>query len=138
MQDDGAEIVDAMGLVGMLMGQEHRIDVIDIGVDQLLAQVGRGVDHDARRAVGAGPLDHQRAAAPAVLGVARIARTPAESRPGNAGGRAAAENCQCQTHAATGCGTFENKRKKFSVVWRDISSSETPRVSASTLATSTT
>ena len=44
MQHDRSEIVDPVGLIGMLMGQEHRIDVIDIGVDQLLAQIGRGVD----------------------------------------------------------------------------------------------
>ena len=35
-------------------------------------------------------------------------------------------------------GTLLNRRKKFSVVWRAISSNETPRVSASTLAVSTT
>ena len=50
MQHHGAEIVDAVGLVGVLMGQEHRVDVVDIGVDQLLAQIGRGIDHDPRHA----------------------------------------------------------------------------------------
>jgi len=48
MQHDGTEIVDAVGLVGMLVGEEHRVDMIDLGVDQLLAQVGRGVDQDSR------------------------------------------------------------------------------------------
>src|SRR6266550_8838404 len=48
MQHDGTEIVDAVGLVGMLMGEEYRVDMIDLGVDQLLAQVGRGVDQDTR------------------------------------------------------------------------------------------
>ena len=128
-----------MGLVGMLMGQEHRVDVIDIGVDQLLAQVGRGVDHDPRHAAIPGSLDQQRAAAAAVLRIAGIARAPAERRTGNAGRRSAAENGQGQRHAVdSGAGTLENSRKKFSVVWREISSSETPRVSASTLAISTT
>jgi len=52
---------------------------------------------------------------------------------------AAAENCQGHRHAiASARGTLLNRRKKFCVVWREISSSETPRVSASTLATSTT
>ena len=69
MQHDRTQIVDAVGLVGMLMGQEHRIDVIDIGVDQLLAQVGRGIDHDPRGAVRARALDQQRAAAAAVFGL---------------------------------------------------------------------
>src|SRR6201995_2201301 len=137
MQHHRAEIVDAMGLVGMLMGEKHRIDVVDLGIDQLLAQVGRGIDHDPRHAPLRSPLDQERAAAAAVSGVVRIAFAPAERRARNAGGGAAAEDCQGQRHAATGAGTLEKKRKKFSVVCRAISSSETPRVSASTLATST-
>ena len=44
VQHHRAEIVDAVGLVGVLVGQEHRVDMIDPGVDQLLAQIGRGVD----------------------------------------------------------------------------------------------
>ena len=40
VQHHGAEIVDAVGLIGMLMGQKHRVDVVDTGVDQLLAQIG--------------------------------------------------------------------------------------------------
>ena len=40
MQHDGTQIVHAVSLVGVLVGQEHRIDVIAFGVDQLLAQVG--------------------------------------------------------------------------------------------------
>ena len=51
MQHDRAKIVYAVGLVGVLMGEKHRVDVIDISVDQLLAQVGRGIDHDPRRAI---------------------------------------------------------------------------------------
>ena len=138
VQHHRAQVVDAVGLVGMLVGQKHRVDVIDFCIDQLLAQVGRGVDHDPRRALPVGLFDHQRAAAAAVFGIVGIAGAPAERGARDAGRRAAAEDCQCQTHAATGCGTFENRRKKFSDVWREISSSETPRVSASTFATSTT
>ena len=48
---DGAEVVDAVGLVGVLMGEEHRVEMVDIGVDQLLAQIGRGIDQDPRDAV---------------------------------------------------------------------------------------
>ena len=40
MQHDRTQIVDAVGLVGVLVGQEHRVEMIDFGVDQLLAQVG--------------------------------------------------------------------------------------------------
>ena len=33
-----------MGLIGVLMGQKHRVEMVDMRVDQLLAQIGRGVD----------------------------------------------------------------------------------------------
>ena len=100
VQHDRAQIVDAVGLVGVLMGQEHRIDVIDIGVDQLLAQIGRGVDHDPRGAVRARALDQQRAAAAAVFRIVGIAGAPAERRARHAGGGTAAEDRQRQRHAA--------------------------------------
>src|ERR1700722_2389935 len=139
VQHDRTQVIDAMGLVGMLMGQEHRVDVIDLGVDQLLAQVGRGVDHDPRHALIGGPLGEQRAAAAAIFRVGGIARPPPERRTGNTGRGPAAEDRQPHRHAAAfGAGTLSNRRKKFSVVWREISSSETPRASASTFATSTT
>ena len=139
MQHHRTQIVDAMGLIGMLVGEKHRVDVIDIGVDQLLAQIRRGIDHDPRGAAFRRPLDQQGAAAAAVFRIARIAGAPAQRRPRHAGRRSAAENGQRQRHAAAFAGgTLLNRRKKFSVVWRDISSSETPRVSASTFAISTT
>ena len=53
------QIVDAVGVVGMLVGIEHGIEPIDLGVQKLLAQVGRGVDQDARDAAA------RRAARPA-------------------------------------------------------------------------
>src|SRR5437868_7308802 len=139
MQHDRTQIVHAMGLVGMFMGQEYRVDVIDIGVDQLLSQIGRGVDHDPRRALLRRSLDQQRTAAAAVFRIIGIALAPAERRTRDAGRGTAAEDRQHQRHAAAfGCGTLENRRKKFSVVCREISSSETPRASASTFAISTT
>src|SRR2546423_15021660 len=56
MYRDGSEIVDAVGLIGVLMSQKHRVEMIDIGVDQLLAQIRRGVDQDARRSAIGCPL----------------------------------------------------------------------------------
>jgi hypothetical protein len=41
------------------MGQKHRIDVIDTGVDQLFAQVGRSIDQNARRALTRAALGEQ-------------------------------------------------------------------------------
>src|SRR5581483_2962531 len=127
-----------MGLVGMLMRQKRRIEMIDAGIDQLLAQIGRGVNDNARDPLMGRALDQQRTTAAAVLRIGGIAFAPAERRPRHACRRAAAENGEHERHAACGAGTLENRRKKFSVVCRDISSSETLRVSASTLATSTT
>src|ERR1700676_4739302 len=124
-----------MSLVGMLMGQKHRVDVIDIGIDQLLAQTGGGIDHDPRQPAVRTSFDQQRTAAATVFRIVGIALAPAECGTRDAGRGSAAQNGQRQRHAV---GTFENSRKKFSVVWREISSSETPRVSASTFAISTT
>src|SRR3984957_7292442 len=140
MQHDREEAVDARGLVGMLMGQKHRVDVVNVGVDQLLAQIRRGIDHDPRCSPVRCPLGKQRAAAAAVPGIVGIASAPTQRRARDAGGGSAAENGQGQRHAATfaGGGTLLNRRKKFAVVWSDISCSETPRASASTLAISTT
>ena len=117
-------------------------------------QSRRGVDEDAGHAGVAAAFNQQRGAPAAVLGIVRVADAPAERRPGNATGRAAAEDRDRQRHpagqawagaasAALGApasrrGTLENSRKKLSVVCRATSSNEMPRVSASTLAVSTT
>ena len=56
-----------MGMVGMLMGVEHAVEPIDIGIQQLLAQIGRGVDQHPRRAAGRAALYQKRGAPPAVF-----------------------------------------------------------------------
>jgi hypothetical protein len=94
-----AEIVDAVGLVGVLMGQEHSIEMIDGGIDQLLAEIGRSIDHDPGRGVGSPALDQQRTAAAAIFGIVGIASAPAKRRARDAGGRAAAEDGYRQRHA---------------------------------------
>src|SRR6266403_1718561 len=113
MQHDGTQIVDAVGLVGMLMRQKYRVNVIDLGVDQLLAQIGRGINQDSRNSAIPRALDEQRAAPAAVFRIVGIACTPAKRGTRNAGGGPAAENCKRQRHAA---GTLENRWKKFCVV----------------------
>src|SRR5579872_2607808 len=141
-----------MGMVGMFVAVEDAVQPIDFGIEQLVAQIGRGVDKNARDAPVAAPLDQQRRAPATVLRIVRIAGAPAKRRSRHAGGRAAAQNGECQGHAAVefwsagsrrsaappACGTFLNSRKKLSVVWRATSSRETPRDSASTLTVSTT
>ena len=42
-----AQIVDAVGMVGVLVGVEHAVEPIDLGIEQLLAQIRRRVDQDA-------------------------------------------------------------------------------------------
>ena len=113
------------------------------GVEQLLAQVGRAVDQNAR----------EPCLAPARVQPARAQRrrrffglfgsqspqpsatrgTPIdEPQPRMVKVKLMRRSRQGQR------GTLLNSRKKFSVVWRAISSTDTPRVSASTLAVSTT
>jgi len=139
MQHDRPKIVDPMGLIGVLMRQKHRIDVIDIGVDQLFAQVGRGINHDPRDPAIARPLDKQRATAAAVFSDYWDRRRPSERGTRHAGRGSAAENCQRQRHAvASAAGTLRTAERSFP--WSGAKSPQTrpPRVSASTLATSTT
>ena len=47
VERDGAEIIHAMGLIGVIMCDQYAVYSPDMGIQQLLAQVGRGVDQDA-------------------------------------------------------------------------------------------
>src|SRR6185437_7330415 len=89
-----AEIVDAMRVVGVFVRVKHRLDAVDPGVEQLLAQVAPGVDDDTGglRAAGGAPFEEQRTAAPAVAGVGRIATAPDIADARHAPGRSAAED----------------------------------------------
>ena len=40
VHEQRAQIVDAVGVVGMLMGDQHAVEPIDLGLEQLLAQSG--------------------------------------------------------------------------------------------------
>ena len=42
--EDLPDIVDAVAMIGMVVGPQDRIDVEDIRVEQLLAHVGRSID----------------------------------------------------------------------------------------------
>ena len=137
---NAAQVVDAVDVVGMLVGVEHAVEPIDVGVEKLLAQIGRRIHQDPRDTAVVVALDEQCSAPAAVFRIGRIADAPAQRRPRHAAGRPAAEDRELQRHAAAAAvrGTLLNRRKKFSVVCRAISSNETPRVSASTFAVSTT
>jgi len=128
-----------MGLVGMLVCQEHRVDVIDIGVDQLLAQVGRGIDHDPRHAAISGPLDQQRAAAAAVFRIIWVAFSPTERGTRQRGlrirSRGSSGSASCHSFRRRHFG--EQPKEVFGGLARKSHREIRPRVSASTFATST-
>src|SRR5215831_947201 len=84
VEDEPAQIVDAMGVVGMFVRDQNAIEPVDIGVEELLAEIGRGIDQDPRAsAFLVAALDQQRAAAPPVFRIFWITSTPAGSRAGD-------------------------------------------------------
>ena len=50
VDEERAQIVDAVGMVGMLMRDQHAVEPVDFGIEQLLAKIGRAVDQNARAA----------------------------------------------------------------------------------------
>ena len=81
--NSAAQIVDAVGVVGMLVGVEDRVEPVDLGIEQLLAQIGRGIDQDAGDACAVAPFDQERGAPTAVPGLPdrrRPSRAPAAAR----------------------------------------------------------
>ena len=85
-QAKGPQIVDAVSVVGVGMAQKDAVEPLHAGVDQLLAQIGRGVDQDRGRAAGPEAFDKHRAAATTVLWVRRIAGAPPLRDPRHAAG----------------------------------------------------
>ena len=47
VQDQPAQVVDAVGVVGVLVGVEHGVEPVHVGVEKLLAQIRPGVDQHA-------------------------------------------------------------------------------------------
>ena len=74
---DGPKVVDAVGVVGVLVGEQHPIKGFDSGIEQLDPHVGRSIDQYCG-GPAAGPLapEQNRAAAAVVPGVFRIACPP--------------------------------------------------------------
>ena len=103
LDEQRAQIVDAVGVVGMFVAVENGVEPIHVRVEKLLAQIRRSVSIQAPRdAVAAVPLDQKRRSPAAILRIVRIAHAPAQRRPRHARGREpAAENGeQFQRHAA--------------------------------------
>ena len=98
MDKERAQVIDAVGVVGMLVCIEYRVEPIDAGVDKLLAQVGRRIDQHTGNAGPAATLDQERRAAALVLRIIGIADAPAERRTRHAAGGATAEDRDFQCH----------------------------------------
>src|SRR5690606_19612355 len=92
VEDDHAEVVDAVDMVGMGMGVDDAVEGADIGVEKLGAEVGGGVDQDAGGEVAVDALDQHRAAAAVVLRVLRVTGAPMAAEAGDAARGAAAED----------------------------------------------
>ena len=45
LDEQRPQIVDAVGVVGVLVGDQHAVEPLDTGIEQLLAQIGRTIDH---------------------------------------------------------------------------------------------
>ncbi len=71
------QIVDSMRVIRMFMRENHRIEVLHARIDQLLAQIRRGIDQNAGIASRSGFLDEDRAAATPVAGLGGVAFAPA-------------------------------------------------------------
>jgi hypothetical protein len=99
MDDEGTKVIDAMRVVRMLVREEHGVEAPHAGVEKLLPKVGRGIDQHGGRAAVAHALDQDRAAPAPVLGIARVAGTPAGTDARHAAGGAAAEDGDGQRHA---------------------------------------
>ncbi len=87
-----SEVVDAVGVVGVLVGVEHGVDTIDLGVEQLLAEIDAGVDQDSRWLFNTlrPAFDQERAAAAAVARIRGIADAPVIADARDAAGGTAA------------------------------------------------
>jgi hypothetical protein len=85
---DHAQLVDAMHVVGMVVGVEHAVRALDAGGQRLHAQIRTTIDEHAGGAV----FDVDRGAIAAVARIVRIALAPLVSQPRHAARGATAEN----------------------------------------------
>ena len=137
VEDNLAQIVNAMGVIGMRMGEHHAIQRANPGIQKLLAHVGRGVDQHPGDRIARQPLHQHRAATAAVLAVQRITITPIAPQPRHAARRAAAQNGKPHRRHYVACAlrvARGNRRSKLAVVAAANSASVTPNTLAPTRA----
>ena len=85
---EAAQIVEAHDVIGVGMGEDHRIEAVELFAQRLLAQVGRGVDQD----FGRGRFEMERGAGPLVARIGREADRAAAADHRHALRRARAEH----------------------------------------------
>src|SRR3954468_13123875 len=122
------QIVDAVAMIGMVVGPDHCLDVVDVGIEQLLAKVRAGVDQDPHPL----PRDQDRRPPPPFPRLGGIALPPvvADARHPRRGARAE----DADLHQAP----FANRIRKFPDVRSARPSTDSPRKSARKRAVSAT
>ena len=118
-----------MAMVGVIVRPEYRVDLVDRVVEQLLAQVGRGIDKQPRAILA---FDQDRDPRAAVLRFPRIAFAPVVADPGNPRRGARTEDDQLHVPA------FVNSERKLRVVFPASVSTLSPRRFATKAAVSAT
>src|SRR5690606_187386 len=83
------QVVDAVTMVGVVVRPEHRVDLVDAIVEELLTQVGRGIDKQPLARVA---FDDNRDPCAPVLRLVGIALSPVVAEPRHAGRSAAPEH----------------------------------------------
>ena len=122
-----AQIIDAVGVIGMIMGDDHRIEMGDARHQQLLAQIRPAIDQHTL----AGRLDKARHAAAAVLRIGGVTAAPVAGAVRPADARHTAGGAAAQDGDAHGPPARQpallNKAWKLAVVVAASSASLTPR-----------
>ena len=127
------QIVDAVRVVGMFMRDQHAVEPVDLGVEQLLAQVRRAVDQHARawpagRSSRSTSSEQRRRRFFGLFGSQAPQPSATRGTPIDEP-QPRMVKVRLMRRPPRLRGTLLNSRKKFSVVCRAISSAETPRVS---------
>src|SRR3546814_3969983 len=102
------QVVDAVTMIGMVMGVDDCVDPPDVGCKQLLPQVRAGIDEDP---VSVG-LHHYRRPGPAVPGVQRVTYAPVVADPWHTRRRAAAKQPHLHKPIGSGHCALPNRRSE--------------------------
>jgi hypothetical protein len=78
---DGAQIVDPVRVVGVIVGVKHRIDPVHVGRDELHAQLRRRIDEEPRPIVRLDERAYARAPVARIGRAAHLAVTPELRHP---------------------------------------------------------